>query len=96
MAAFLNHLGKGRAHLVRDRGGQFVDEGILLTQPAAVAGGPAQESAQHIPRPLVGGDGAVGYGECKGPHMVGDDLHGHGGFAAVFPPRQLGDAVDDG
>ena len=55
----------------------LIQEGIVDAQQLPVAGGPAQQTAQHIAPPLVGGQDAVADHEGGGADVVGDDPQGH-------------------
>ena len=55
----------------------LIQEGIVDTQQLPVAGGPAQQTPQHIAPPFVGGQDAVADHEGGGADVVGDDPQGH-------------------
>ena len=55
----------------------LIQEGIVDAQQLPVAGGPAQQTPQHIAPPLVGGQDAVADHEGSGADVVGDDPQGH-------------------
>ena len=83
--------------LVDDGVTHGVQEGVVHTQELAVAGGPAQQAAQHIAPALVGGQHAVADHEGGGADVVGDHAQGHvGGVAlAVGGTGNLGDLAGD-
>ena len=55
----------------------LIQEGLVDAQQLAVAGGPAQQAAQHIAPALVAGQNAVADHEAGRTDMVGDDTEGH-------------------
>ena len=75
----------------------LVQEGLVDAQELAVAGGAAQQAAQHVAAALVGGQHAVGDHEHGGSGMVGDDAQGHVVLVgnAVAGAGELGDLVGD-
>ena len=93
----LPQLGVVALVLVDDGVAHLVQEGVVHTQELAMAGGPAQQAAQHIAPALVGGEHAVADHEGGGADVVGDDPQGHvGGVAlAVGGAGNLGDLVGD-
>ena len=50
-----------------------VEEGIVHAQELAVAGGTAEQAAQHVAPALIGGEHAVADHEGGGADVVGDD-----------------------
>ncbi len=66
--------GVGIAHELDDDPGGLLEERLVTSQEAAVSHGPADDAAQHVASPLVGGQDAVGDEEGDGPRVVGDDL----------------------
>ena len=54
----------------------LVEEGVVDAQELAVAGGPAQQAAQHVAPALVAGQDAVADHEDGGADVVGDDPEG--------------------
>ncbi len=79
----LPQLGVGPAVLLNHRVHHVLEEGPAHPQQPAVAGGPAQQAAEHIAPALVGGEDAVANHEHGGAHMVGDDAQGDVGFGAL-------------
>jgi len=55
----------------------LIQEGLVDAQQLAVAGGPAQQAAQHVAPALVGGQHTVADHEAGGTDMVGDDPEGY-------------------
>ena len=79
----------GVAHLIQ--------EGVVHPQQLAVAGGPAQQTAEHIAPALVGGEHAVTDHEGGGADVVCDDPEGHvlAVALAVVGAGDLGHLVGD-
>ena len=75
----------------------LIQEGTVHTQQLSVAGGPAQQAAQHIAPALVAGQHAVADHKGGGADVVGDDPQGHvdGVALAILGPGDLGDLVGD-
>ena len=71
----------------------LVEEGTLHAQELAVAGGPAQQTAQHVAPTLVGGQDAVADHHDGGTDMVGDDPQAHVRLVA-FTVVSAGDLTD--
>ncbi len=84
----LPQLGVVALVLVDDGVAHLIEEGLVHTQELAVAGGPAQQAAQHVATALVGGQHAVADHEGGGADVVGDHAEGHvlGGGLAVGAP----------
>ena len=71
-------LGEEVAHLVGHDVHQFEQERAVEAEEAvAVAHGPAEDAADHIPGAGVGGELPVGDGEGHGTHVVCTDAQGH-------------------
>ena len=66
-------------------------------QEPAVPGGPAQQAAEHIAPPLVGGQDAVGNHKGRGPNVVRYDPQRHirPVTLAISGARQCRDPVGD-
>ena len=73
----LPQLGVVALVLVDDGAAHQVEEGLVDPQQLAVAGGPAQQAAQHIAPALVGGQHAVADHKHGGADMVGNHPEGH-------------------
>ena len=75
----------------------LIQEGIVDAQELPMAGGPAQQTPQHIAPPLVGGQDAVADHEGGGADVVGDDPQGHVPLLrlAVVGPGELRHLVGD-
>ncbi len=82
----------GFAHLLNQRSHQLVEEAAFDAQFVAVANGAADNAAQHITAPLVGGDHPVGDQEGTGADVISDDLER--GVFQVFGPGQFGRGLD--
>ena len=76
----------------------FTQEGAVHPQQLSVAGGAAQQAAQHIAPALVAGQHAVADHEAGGADVVGDDPKGHVLLPAlaVAGAGDLRDLVGDG
>ena len=79
----------GVHHLIQER---FVD-----AQQLTVAGGAAQQTAQHVAAALVAGQDAVADHEGGGADVIGDDTQGHVALVAlaIVGAGQLADLVGD-
>ena len=75
----------------------LVQEGLVHAQQLAVAGGPAEQAAQHVAAAFIRGQHAVGDHEHGGAAVVGDDAQGHVALVADAVGRagELGDLVRD-
>ena len=75
----------------------LVEEGLVHAQELAMAGGAAQQAAQHVAAALVGGQNAVADHEDAAADMVGDDAQGHVHLMAlaVVGAGQLAHLVGD-
>ena len=93
----LPQLGVVALVLVDDGVAHLVQEGLVHPQQLTVAGGPAQQAAQHIAPALVGGEHPVADHKGGGADVVGDDPQGHVHTVAlaVGGPGELGDLVGD-
>ena len=83
----------GGAHLLDDCRRHPVEEGLCRCQLVPVAQGPADDAAQHIAAPFVGGGYAIGDEEAGAAGMVGNDLQG--GAGQVLGLQQVGGAPDE-
>ena len=81
--ALVEQFAIGVAHDPEQDGHVLAEERALEPQEPPVANGPAQQAAQHIARPVVGGQHAVGQHEGHGPDVVRDDAHSHVGPSSV-------------
>ena len=83
--------------LVDDGVAHLIQEGVVHPQQLAVAGGPAQQTAEHIAPALVGGEHAVTDHEGGGADVVCDDPEGHvlAVALAVVGAGDLGHLVGD-
>ena len=82
------------ALVLMDHGGaHLVQEGLVDAQQLAVAGRPAEQAAQHIAPPRVGGEHAIADHEGSGTDVVGDDPQGYVAGLAV-PVVGAGDVRD--
>ena len=68
-------LGIGFAHGGDHRLAHAVEEGLVEAEHLGVAGGAAQDAAQHVAAPVVGRHDAVGDHEVQRAAVVGDDAH---------------------
>ena len=93
----LPQLGVVALVLVDDGVAHLIEEGVVDAQQLAVAGGPAEEPAEHVAPALVGGEHAVADHEHGGADVVGDHPEGHvlGGGLAVVGVGDLGHLVGD-
>ncbi len=93
----LPQLGVVAPVLVDDGVAHLVQEGLVDAQQLAVAGGPAEQAAQHIAPALVGGQHAVADHKHGGADVVGDHPEGHVLLPAlaVVGVGDLGDFIGD-
>ena len=70
-------LGVSAFILLYRRFGHFIEKRLDDAQQTAVAGGPAQQTAQHIASALVGGRDAVARQHDAGANMVGNNAQGN-------------------
>ena len=89
----LPQLGVVALVLVDDGVAHLVEEGLVDAQQLAVAGGPAEQAAEHIAPALVGGQHAVADHEGGGADVVGDHPEGHILLVALAVPGP-GDFAD--
>ena len=68
-----DELREGFAHLPHDLGRGLAKERLVKAQKLAETVGPANQTAQHVASPLVGGQHAVGQQKGDGPAVIGDD-----------------------
>ena len=70
-------LGEGVAHLLNERGQQFIKEALFLTKERiGIADGTAQDAADDVTSLGVRGQLTIGNREGDGTKMVGTDTHG--------------------
>ena len=79
--------------LMDDGVDDLIQEGLIHPQQLAVAGRPAEEPAQHIAPPLVGGQHPIADHKGGRANVVGDDPQGHVAGLAV-PVMGAGDVRD--
>ncbi len=81
----------GISHLLHQRRGEFMNERLVQAEGPPVARGPAQDAAQDVAPPLVGGEDAVGDAEGEHPDVVGDHPDGDAVLVVVGPPGEVAD-----
>ena len=97
IALLLPQVGVLALVLMHHRVHHLIQERLVDAQQLAVAGGAAQQTAQHIAAALVAGQDAVADHECGGADVVGDDAQAHVPLLrlAVVGAGQLADLVGD-
>ena len=97
IALLLHQVGVGGGVDLDDGVTHPVQEGVVDAQQLAVAGSPAEQTAQHVAAALVGGEHAVADHHGGGADVVGDDTQGHvtALALAIVGPGDLGDLVGD-
>ncbi len=73
----LGKLGVSAAVLVDDGIADLIKERLLLAEQTSVAGGAAEQTAQHVAAALVGGENAVADHKGRRADVVGDDAERH-------------------
>ena len=73
----LGELGVSAAVFVDDGIADLIEERLLHAEQAPVAGGAAEQTAQHVAAALVGGENAVADHKGRRADMVGDDAERH-------------------